>query len=174
VKRADQHPRDDGPPNRLPGLNDPDVEGIDGEHSVVDGAAGADAVVLAASAVVLLGASPGNCTALCGSTDAEAAEALADPVAPRSDGAAPLPVDPACKVDVGTLSGSHPVDVEQAAAPPAPLCVASDGVAALDAVWPDAAPPCAKSPAAERGDAGSIATVAAGLPARLLFIGSFT
>jgi hypothetical protein len=74
--RLPQHPFDDRPPNKLPALDDPAVDGIDGAQSGVEAAAGTDAAVLGASAVVVLGASPGNCTAVCGLTDAGAPDAF--------------------------------------------------------------------------------------------------
>jgi hypothetical protein len=59
-----QHPLDDMAPNRLPGLDTPDAEGIAGAQSVVEGATDGDAFVAAGASVVLLAASPGNCRAV--------------------------------------------------------------------------------------------------------------
>ncbi|MBV9565417.1 MAG: hypothetical protein JOY90_33940 [Bradyrhizobium sp.] len=86
----------------------------DGDGTEGAGAAGA---VLASSAVEALGASPGNCTAVCGFTE----ELLDGPAAPML--VAPDRVEPGSPcVRVGTLKGSQPVDtahgfVEEPTAP---------------------------------------------------------
>lgn len=135
-----QHPLDDMSPNRLPRLDEPTVDGIEGEQSGVDEAAGTDAVLFGASAVVLLGLSPGNCTAVSGLTDAEAPDAFADPVAVPPDDTAPPPVDPAASVAVGTLRGSQPVAVEHAdpempVPPELVTCAGSIWVLAWSPTW---------------------------------------
>ena len=82
-------------------LAPPVVVGIVTEHGGVDeAAAGADAVVFGAC-VELLRASPGNCTAVCGLTDAAALPTVVCDEEPEAGTAAVVGT-----VEVGTLSGS--------------------------------------------------------------------
>jgi hypothetical protein len=106
-----QHPPGEITPKRLPGLIAPAVEGIAGEQRAVEGAPGCDAVV-AGPSVVVLGASPGNCTAVWGWIDAEALMPLVDPVAaPTVDPAGEIADEPGefepDTFELGTFNGSE-------------------------------------------------------------------
>jgi len=116
---ADQHP-----PGKIPlktPSDSPVVVCIVGPHSGGEAAAGvpelpvADAVDFAELAAALFGASPGNCWAVSGLADEDAATFGALVTVPA---AAPVDADtdPACALpaaEVGTLRGSQPETVEQ-------------------------------------------------------------
>jgi hypothetical protein len=58
-------------PKRLSGLDAPEVEGMAGAQSVVEGAPAWDVAVVAGASVVVLVASPGNCRAVWGLIEEE-------------------------------------------------------------------------------------------------------
>lgn len=100
--RSHQHPPGDAVPKTLPALVAPALDAIDGEQKAVEGTPACDAVV-AAPCVAVLGASPGNCLAVCGLTDAGVLMPPVDPVvAPPKEITGGL-----TRFLVGTLNGSE-------------------------------------------------------------------
>jgi hypothetical protein len=121
-----QQPLGEIPPEKLPALSSPDVEGTEVAQSPLEdalpaaaldpdaAAAPAEAVVLAAC-VESLARSPGNCTGVCGSIDDEAGVVVV-----AGDAPVDVSVDPNAD-EVGRVRGS---DVPVTLVAPGLVCVA--------------------------------------------------